>query len=507
VALSVINTPEELSRARYLLELFLLGGSFDLLEDNQLISKVSPNSSAAEISYGKLILSCWGEGWSRSWRVTAFESDERHLLLQCSRQTGRVSCLLELRRGEAKDKASRSRIEFTSKLATIIESNLASVKVESAVTARDDYRHFTGVHTRLVLKNRNRIIAGIGVGAYESQSDIDAVLGAGLVWLDALQKNGSVNRLIIFAPRDKATTIATRLIAVRSGADISLYEVDEKESSIQPVTPFDQGDLADRFRRASRRILWPYENRIDESAASLLDSITRLAPDLIESRNRGNHIALSIRGLEFARINIRNHKVEFGPTDNKKILDDVNRAELELLVEEIASRRTGKSIDRRDAMFRAQSERWLESIIRRDITVIDPTLDGRAVYSQVPAYRGEQRSYIDLLAATSTGRLVVIELKVAEDMELPFQGLDYWQRVEWHLRRGDFQRRGYFKGINITDSPPLLYLVAPLFRFHATTKLIAGCIESRVPLYRIGINDDWRAGARVLLSERLNQEG
>jgi hypothetical protein len=77
-------------------------------------------------------------------------------------------------------------------------------------------------------------------------------------------------------------------------------------------------------------------------------------------------------------------------------------------------------------------------------------------------------------------------------------------RVEWHRLRGDFTRRGYFKGIRISDEPPLLYLVAPLFRFHKTTKLAAGAISSRVPVYRVGINSDWRAGIRVLLSERLN---
>jgi hypothetical protein len=50
----------------------------------------------------------------------------------------------------------------------------------------------------------------------------------------------------------------------------------------------------------------------------------------------------------------------------------------------------------------------------------------------------------------------------------------------------------------------MIYLVAPLFRFHATTRLIAGSISDRAPVYRIGINEDWRAGVRVLLSERLN---
>lgn len=493
-----------MSQARYLLELFLIGGQFDLYEDSRLISSVSPDNSAAEISYGKLILSCWGGAWSRSWRVTGYEHDKQNLTLQCSKQTGRVICQVELRRGEATDKVSRSRDEFAAKIADLIEANLRGIKVESAVTSRDDYRHFTGVHTRLVLKHRNQIIAGIAVGSHEFQSDIDSALGAGIVWLDALQKNRSIRRLMIFAPRKKTATLATRLTAVRlGGADISLYEVDEKENEIAPVAPFDQGDLEDRFRR--RRVLWPCQ-KMDETAKSLLDSITRLAPDQIETRQSGNFIALSIQGLEFARINLRNPVVEFGPPDHKQRLDDSNRDEFEQLIEDVINKRTVDSPDRRDPVFRAQSERWLESIIRQDITVIDPTLDSRFVYCQVPAYRGEHRSYIDLLTATRAGRLVVIELKVSEDMELPFQGLDYWLRVEWHRLRGDFQRRGYFKGINLTDDPPLLYLVAPLFRFHAVTKLIAGSVESRVPLYRIGINDDWRSGVRVLLAERLNEK-
>jgi hypothetical protein len=95
-------------------------------------------------------------------------------------------------------------------------------------------------------------------------------------------------------------------------------------------------------------------------------------------------------------------------------------------------------------------------------------------------------------------------LKVSEETEFAFQALDYWLRVEWHRARGDFYRRGYFEGFPLIDSPPLLYLVAPLFRFHETTRLIAASIDKRVPLYRIGINEDWRKGVRVLLRERLN---
>lgn len=43
---------------------------------------------------------------------------------------------------------------------------------------------------------------------------------------------------------------------------------------------------------------------------------------------------------------------------------------------------------------------------------------------------------IDLLTLRHDGRLAVIELKVSEDREHVFQGVDYWRRVEAHRRRG-----------------------------------------------------------------------
>ena len=97
-----------------------------------------------------------------------------------------------------------------------------------------------------------------------------------------------------------------------------------------------------------------------------------------------------------------------------------------------------------------------------------------------------------------------MELKVTEDRDFPLQAIDYWLRVDWHRSRDDFHKRGYFSGIHIEPLPPLLYLVAPLFSFHATSALIAGSISPNVPLYRIGINNDWRSGVRVLLREKLN---
>ena len=107
--------------------------------------------------------------------------------------------------------------------------------------------------------------------------------------------------------------------------------------------------------------------------------------------------------------------------------------------------------------FRLAPERWLESLITRDVRVIDERLDGRFVYSQVPAFAASDRAMLDVLTCTLDGRLAVLELKANEDIHLPLQGLDYWARVRWHQQHGEFTRNGYFAGREISSAPPLLY--------------------------------------------------
>ena len=66
------------------------------------------------------------------------------------------------------------------------------------------------------------------------------------------------------------------------------------------------------------------------------------------------------------------------------------------------------------------------------------------LYAQFrPSYAGGTRP-IDLLALRRDGRLVVIELKVAEDATLALQGADYWRRVEAHRRRGHLSQSSTF---------------------------------------------------------------
>jgi hypothetical protein len=174
-------------------------------------------------------------------------------------------------------------------------------------------------------------------------------------------------------------------------------------------------------------------------------------------------------------------------------------------VREILTYRRADTPDARHPFYRLRTEAWLESLLHRDIRALDVTLDPRFVYSQVPAWIGDERSILDLLTINHEGRLVVIELKAAEDAQLPLQGLDYWLRVEQARVRGEFARRGLFSGVELADAPPLLYLVAPRLRFHRSFNVVANCIAPDIEARRIGLNTNWRAGVKVREVERLRK--
>jgi hypothetical protein len=494
---------------KYELEVFRLGGAFQLREDTRFVGTLEPAQVSVDVAYGKLILSCWDEGWSKSWRVVSGEIVSSGLTLACTRKMGMDRCRLELQRGT--DIAPYlPPSDFASGLRSLIESNLAGLRVVRVERGRDDRRGLSSSYVRLKIKERSTqggsIAAGILVSGDKDQSVVDGALAAGLVWADALSKAGTaVGRLLVFAPSGRATSMANRLTLIRqTEIAVQLYEIDEQGQTVSAVSPFDQGDLSDNLKKVAERVTWPEDVPPNTEVERLVSSVVGIAPEFIDARARDGGICISIRGLEFGRVAAGDGRLYFGPSGERKRLGSGNWGELQRLIWRIISERTPHSEDRNGDIYRAQSERWLESIIKNRADVIDPNIDSRHVYCQVPACRGEERTYIDLLAATRSGRLVVIELKTAEDSDFPFQGLDYWMRVNWHAQRGDFQRRGYFRGLALSDEPPLLYLVAPLFRFHSTTALIAGAVSEQVPLYRIGINEDWRAGVRVLLRERLN---
>jgi hypothetical protein len=167
---------------------------------------------------------------------------------------------------------------------------------------------------------------------------------------------------------------------------------------------------------------------------------------------------------------------------------------------DLREHRSASTLDHRHAFYRAAPEAWLESLLRRDISHLDPGLIIAPLHAQFRTARGAKLGIrpIDLLALRQDGRLVVIELKVSEDREHVLQGADYWRRVEAHRRRGHIAKAKLFGDRTIRDQAPLVYLVAPTLRVHPSFQTLAHCISPDIEIYRFDINEDWRSGVRVM---------
>jgi len=220
-------------------------------------------------------------------------------------------------------------------------------------------------------------------------------------------------------------------------------------------------------------------------------------------------IAFRCRGLEFARARLAQDakafrspsEIVFGVGAAERVLDESNAIALAHLVRSIGEVRRAEG-PREHPLWRLHPERWLESLVVRDVSAIDERLDESCLYSQVPAFSASDRAMIDVLTVTREGRLAVVELKADEDVHLPLQGLDYWSRVAWHHARGEFQKFGYFPGKQLSDAKPILFLVAPALRVHPATDTLLRHFSPEIDWTLVAIDERWRKKVRMIFRKR-----
>ena len=282
-----------------------------------------------------------------------------------------------------------------------------------------------------------------------------------------------------------------------------LYQVGERAESCEELDFRDHGNLATRLVRA----IDPNATR-ERFAASIarIQKIVRYADVNIESPTE---IVFRLYGLEFARARLapisgsfRNTEtIVFGMGPAEYTLDESTQELFDTLIERLTTSRHPAGAHG-DPLYRLCPERWLESLITRDVRSVDERLDPRHVYSQVPAFTGSDRAMLDVLSMTIDGRLAILELKADDDLHLVLQGLDYWARVRWHQQNGGFRRNGYFAGCEISDAPPLLYLVTPVLRTHPATSVLLKYLSPEIEWQLVQLDEHWRAGVRVVNRKR-----
>ncbi|MFZ0313011.1 MAG: hypothetical protein WAL85_09915 [Candidatus Korobacteraceae bacterium] len=497
-------TPEALTR---LLEEFLAGAPQAVArEDGQVLFDFS--SARYSVSgEGKCVLHLWSEERNAVRRVVDVEIKDRTLRLQVLRFGKSQPDLLEIcadrdwRTGTSKRAA---RVRYQSLLERVLRREYPGFHLEQFSSSPDLEHSLSPLYTRGMLRAGQSAFAVLGVNAEETQSSVDAALTFGILWMDYQRRQQAGRALVeglkLFLPPGGSETIRQRAANLNcDAAKWQLYELDERAELCAAIDIADSGNIVTRLTRA---VDVPAAR---ERFAASIARIHGLAPTAEITVESGSEIVFRLYGLEFARACFTPVSGSF--RNRESIVFGVGRAELELdessealfreLVQRICDeRQTGGS--HTNLFFRIASERWLESLVVRDVRRLDERLDGRFVYSQVPAFAAIDRAMLDVLTCTLDGRLAILELKADEDIHLPLQGLDYWARVRWHQQHGEFTRNGYFAGRDLSSAPPLLYLVAPALHVHPTTDVLLRYLSPRVEWTLVQLDEHWREQVRAV---------
>jgi len=459
----------------------------------------------------RLMLSCWTEKGTRLWRVVAWEWKEQSLELEVSRRMGAEVSLIQLiPRTSAKAitatirAARQMRCERLAQLASGLQ--FGSV-VERMSLSRGTKPGQPGRNAQVLLKTRRERIAVTGPVVSSQPSVVDAFLSSSLLWFRRTSdrvKPPYVEQLWLIVSPELLKPLLYRVALLRCSLRdiIKVFTVDEALTLLTEAACPDKDEL---WRKKLAR--FPPVAAAIASERSL--AIVAEAPEAIDIVHSRHGETLRYFGLPFARVRslLGHEKVWFGINRaHRQLLDESNANDWHNLLCDLREHRSATAIDHRHAFYRAAPEAWLESLLRRDITKLDPGLIIAPLHAQFRTARGAKLGIrpIDLLALRQDGRLVVIELKVSEDREHVLQGADYWRRVEAHRRRGHIARAKLFGARMIRDEAPLVYLVAPTLRVHPAFQTLAHCISSDIEIYRFDINEDWRSGVRVMRRKRVN---
>ncbi|HKZ79059.1 MAG TPA: hypothetical protein VJ124_12215 [Pyrinomonadaceae bacterium] len=464
-----------------------------------------------DVLQGRLILSCWTEAGTRSWRIRGWKRQGEKLLFAASRRMGADQPLVELvPRASAATIAATVRAGRQTRceqLARLASSHLIGAKIERVALSRGARHGQPGRYARIILRLKHQRIAVTGIVASHGAHEVDAFLSAALLWFARTSERSRppyIQQLWLIVEREMTMPAAQRVALLRESLKeaIRVSEIDEAWTQLEPVPCPERCELWKKRLRPLKTAV-----RIELSVAST--TILSQAPEAIDVVQAGHGETLRYFGLPFARVRrlLETERVWFGIDGaRRRMREESSEREWKELLDELRNRRAADASDRHHALYRMASEAWLESLLRRDICKLDPGLVVAPLYAQFRTSRGVRLTVrpVDLLAIRRDGRLVVIELKVFEDREHVLQGVDYWYRVEQHRRRGHIARAKLFGARRIMDQAPLIYLVAPTLRIHPSFRTLARMIAPDIEIYRFDINEDWRAGVRVMRRTRVN---
>ncbi|PYS98340.1 MAG: hypothetical protein DMF63_16960 [Acidobacteria bacterium] len=322
----------------------------------------------------------------------------------------------------------------------------------------------------------------------------ESLMSSAMLWSDKLRsRKKPISDVWIVCERKQARALRKLLglLNERVSGRFRLFEIFGHPDDLS-IKELQRPALSALWREKSKKITLPAELRPSEMAGRIVD----LSPEKTDIIFTKQGETIRFLGLPFARVRTiaGAERAWFGIDRNRRPLNANSWSDLVDLVDELEARRSDEPSNKRHEFYRALSEAWLESILRRNIKQLDANLILSPIYNQFRTSSDK----IDLLAIRRDGRLIIIELKASPDRDMVFQSADYWRKIELQRRRGELARIRAFGDMEILDKPALVYAVAPALSFHRDFGYFAQALRPEVEVWRFELREDWRSEIKVL---------
>ncbi|MBC7901675.1 MAG: hypothetical protein H7070_16665 [Saprospiraceae bacterium] len=328
----------------------------------------------------------------------------------------------------------------------------------------------------------------------------ETLLTSAILWLRKLQMRTKkpISEIWIVGEKRQARNLQKLhgLLGEPIKGQIKILEISRKAPNIRELKSL---GLSDLWRGTYKKLVLPQTVKTSVTAKRIIEA----APEEIDIVFSKQGETLRFLGLPFARVRrmLGIEKAWFGIERNRKTLAEESFGELVDLIENLQNYRRPKPSDKRHELYRLSPESWLESILRRNIKLLDANLILSPIYNQFRTSADK----IDLLALRKDGRLVIIELKTSPDREMLFQAADYWRKIELQRRRGELKKAKAFGDLEILDKPALVYTVAPALSFHRDYELFAKMLSKEIEIWRFELHENWRENLKVIARKSYSE--
>jgi hypothetical protein len=482
-------------------------GSAEVREDGEWLAELAALHYELRHEGKTPLVHLWSDERNLTRRVLRVREQSRDRIVLEVRRFGRAKPgRLEFLRADSPRSPGRiTREQFRARFQRILAERFPDAIVDSLSASPDLEHSFSGLYVRGRMREGSSVWAVLAVSSAENAAAIEGILTFAILWLDWTRDHSerhAVEGLRLFVPAGTSRFLRERALALSSGARTEIFEFQETGGPMQKMDPAEVGNVASRLtaRRDVESMLCAARDaaaRVPALVPLIGESAGHIRANLLPGVNE---VAFCFYGLAFARWS-RDNGIRFGLGDRLQRLTGTTEAALKRLIHQLVTHRSSVASDTKHSLYRAAPERWLESLVLEGSEKLDAQLDPQHVYSQVPALLAGSRGVLDLLGVTRRGRLVVIELKATEDIQLPMQAVDYWLRVRRHQLMGDFHRHGYFVGVELDPKPPLVWIVAPGLRFHPATDTLLRYLSPEIQITRVGLSENWRRGLKIIFRQ------